>query len=147
MALIKLYIGRDQMDAHHVRTLLEDEGIQATVMGENLSIARGYLPMTENTLPSVWIDDSDIDKATPIIADLNISADPTLPPWTCAHCHESIEGHFDVCWNCGTSRSGDIADTFTPVEDFIPDTHCRRCGYDLRGLDSNRCPECGERFE
>ena len=24
--------------------------------------------------------------------------------------------------------------------------HCRRCGYDLTGNLSGRCPECGERF-
>jgi hypothetical protein len=25
--------------------------------------------------------------------------------------------------------------------------YCRRCGYDLRHLPSNRCPECGTEFE
>lgn len=24
--------------------------------------------------------------------------------------------------------------------------HCRKCGYDLRGLKERRCPECGEPF-
>jgi ribosomal protein L37E len=27
------------------------------------------------------------------------------------------------------------------------DVHCRRCGYNLRGLPEPRCPECGYRFE
>jgi uncharacterized protein YbjQ (UPF0145 family) len=26
--------------------------------------------------------------------------------WECPKCHESIEGTFDTCWNCGTSRDG-----------------------------------------
>jgi hypothetical protein len=26
----------------------------------------------------------------------------------------------------------------------IPDDHCRKCGYDLTGNVSGRCPECGE---
>ena len=25
--------------------------------------------------------------------------------------------------------------------------HCKKCGYDLRGLQSCRCPECGTPFE
>jgi len=147
MSLIKLYTGRDLMDAHHVRALLEGEGIPATVMGENLAIARGYLPMTQDTMPSVWIDDGDRELAIPIIANLNAPADPTLPPWTCPHCDESVEGQFDICWNCGTTRSGASNDAFDPVDNFIPGTDCRRCGYDLRHLKTNRCPECGEQFE
>jgi hypothetical protein len=26
------------------------------------------------------------------------------------------------------------------------ETHCRKCGYILRGLSEPRCPECGERI-
>jgi hypothetical protein len=29
----------------------------------------------------------------------------------------------------------------------FPPGHCRRCGYDLTGNVSGRCPECGERIE
>ncbi len=25
----------------------------------------------------------------------------------------------------------------------VPDGTCAHCGYDLRGIDSNKCPECG----
>lgn len=28
-----------------------------------------------------------------------------------------------------------------------PELICLHCGYDLRGLDRNRCPECGEEFD
>jgi hypothetical protein len=26
--------------------------------------------------------------------------------WTCAKCSEQIEGAFDACWKCGTSKDG-----------------------------------------
>ena len=26
--------------------------------------------------------------------------------WTCQKCGETVEASFDVCWNCGTSKSG-----------------------------------------
>lgn len=31
--------------------------------------------------------------------------------------------------------------------DAAPPSHCRTCGYDLRGLPEPRCPECGEPFD
>lgn len=42
------------------------------------------------------------------------------------------------------------ATTFPPLrpdpgDDAAP--NCPACGYDLRGLDHARCPECGERFD
>jgi hypothetical protein len=32
-----------------------------------------------------------------------------------------------------------------PEADYL--VYCMRCGYDLRGLPNEQCPECGERFE
>ncbi len=26
--------------------------------------------------------------------------------WQCRHCHETVEGNLDVCWNCGYSKDG-----------------------------------------
>jgi hypothetical protein len=26
--------------------------------------------------------------------------------WTCSQCSEQVPGSFDICWNCGTDRSG-----------------------------------------
>ncbi len=33
--------------------------------------------------------------------------------WQCPQCQQSVPGTFDVCWNCGTSRSG------IPDADFV----------------------------
>ena len=30
--------------------------------------------------------------------------------WKCPKCGEDVENNFDVCWNCGTSKSGEIED-------------------------------------
>ena len=35
--------------------------------------------------------------------------------WRCGNCAETVEGDFEVCWNCGTSNTGQ------PDLDFIPD--------------------------
>jgi len=116
MALVKLYVGRDSMDAHFVRAQLEAHGIPATVMGENLSFARGDLPMTLETLPSVWVNEQHSDEAKQIVAELSDAqqrsargeATEQPAPWTCPGCDEKVEGQFDQCWKCGTSREGEL---------------------------------------
>ena len=35
--------------------------------------------------------------------------------WECGKCQEHIEGSFQTCWNCGTSREGIEDPTFRPV--------------------------------
>jgi len=32
--------------------------------------------------------------------------------WKCSNCGESIEADFDLCWNCGTSRDGELVPDF-----------------------------------
>ncbi|MFC1588332.1 DUF2007 domain-containing protein [Planctomycetota bacterium] len=66
----KVYIAKDPFDAHHLKNILEMAGIAADVQGENLWGARGELPYTPGTAPSVWIlDDGDIEKAQPIVSE------------------------------------------------------------------------------
>jgi len=116
MDLVKVYVGRDGMDAHFVKAELEATGIEATVMGENLSIARGDLPLTVETLPSVWVRDVDADAAKKIVQELSdrqyahahdAEVPQLRPDWVCAECGEHCEGQFDACWNCGALRPED----------------------------------------
>lgn len=110
MDLKKIFIGRDAMEAHFFCDLLHSAGIEATVMGEALSIARGDLPLTGETLPSVWVKDADVDKAAQIVEGFvargkeDIS---TAALWKCPHCGEQIEGQFTECWSCGAARPTD----------------------------------------
>lgn len=104
----KLYTARDEMEAHSIRNLLEREGIRATVLGEHLATARGELPLTQDTLPSVWVNDEDCPQALRL---LNARDDPAASanepppaPWTCGKCGERIEGQFSNCWSCTAPR-------------------------------------------
>ena len=38
--------------------------------------------------------------------------------WSCPKCAESVDGDFECCWNCGTSRDGQPDTTFKHA-DFI----------------------------
>ena len=41
---------------------------------------------------------------------------------------------------------GVLGRLYPPAFPFDHETHCRRCGYILRGISEPRCPECGERI-
>ena len=65
--------------------------------------------------------------------------------WTCISCSESIEDSFDACWNCGTSRTGEVDLEFrsiagantqlnTPDNDELAEITLARS---VTGVDSN----------
>ena len=104
----KVYTAEHPADAHLVRGLLESEGIVAEVHGEDLFNSRGRVPMTPDTLPTVWVvEDSQTDDARRVIeaqATASATAASTPRSWTCGVCHEAVEAQFDTCWNCGADR-------------------------------------------
>lgn len=74
--------------------------------------------------------------------------DSAEAPWSCIRCGSGVDGDMSVCWKCGAGSDGTPDPTFVPaiVERALP-LKCEHCGYDLRQLDSDRCPECGRGFE
>lgn len=111
-----VYTGRDEMDAHFVKGLLQQEGIEATVVGENLVNAVGTLPLSDNSLPSVWVPDGDEERAAVVVRDYqqvdaanaadedDVVEDAPRPTWKCANCGEAVEEQFSECWHCGHSK-------------------------------------------
>lgn len=55
----RVYVAKTPVDAQFVMAFLESAGIAASVRGEHLFALRGGVPMTEETLPSVWIEDDE----------------------------------------------------------------------------------------
>jgi hypothetical protein len=101
------------MDAHFVKGLLEQEGIEAVVQGEALEAAFSTLPLSGTSLPSVWVNDPDEEKAALIVKDYakvdvanaDDKADDTpRRTWKCANCGEAVEEQFSECWKCGHAR-------------------------------------------
>ena len=103
----KVYIAQDPSDAHFVAGILQEYGISCEVLGEDLWGARGALPLSPDTLPTVWIqDDNKIEQAEKLVRQYE---NKTLPvntggPWQCPNCGEEIEAQYTDCWQCGTSR-------------------------------------------
>ncbi len=107
MALVKLYAD-EEYRVHHLRAIIQENGIHAVVMGDSLGSARGDIPLTVETLPAIWINADDIPRARPLVERFildNVSPTPPPPPWQCSNCNEHIEGQFTTCWNCGQDRT------------------------------------------
>lgn len=125
--MIKVFSGETPLEANLVRGLLEQHDIQAVVHGEQLWTARGELPFTPDSSPSVWVRKEDGPTAIALIEkhhnhrvnpttcvqcgyDLRGSPGPACPecgraftkapPWACPTCNEEIEAQFTECWRC-----------------------------------------------
>lgn len=93
------------MDAHFVRSLLDGQGIRASVMGETLPEVVGAMPL--GTLPSVWVEAEDFERAMGVMAEFEeapAGQQAGALPWRCPGCGEAIEGQFGLCWYCQTPR-------------------------------------------
>ncbi len=105
------------MDAHFLRGLLEQEGIAAVVQGEALEGAWGNLPVSARSMPSVWVNEEDVARAEPVVAEYvehekeharlpQSTQDTPRATWKCPKCGEDVEEQFDECWNCGSEKPG-----------------------------------------
>ncbi len=129
-----VYTADTLLEAQLVRGLLEQNKIEATIQGEALWAARGVLPFTLETAPTVWVRKEDYEEARSVIKtdfavarhrnqclkcgyDLRGSPGPLCPEcgrsfsrpqgWVCPDCGENLEGQFTDCWNCATGEKDD----------------------------------------
>jgi hypothetical protein len=101
--LKRVFSSFNRITAHHVRNLLEVEGIRSVVRNEILSSAMGELPPAECET-EVWVlKESDFERANQVL--LKADSQRNEPPWKCLQCGESCEGQFTQCWRCGATRS------------------------------------------
>lgn len=100
-----VYSTQDLLILGHLRNLLVNEGIRCDVRTPFLGAAKGDIPVTDCWSRLVIFDDEDAERARHVIdAALAPGARPEAI-WNCAKCGESVEGQFDACWQCGSSRS------------------------------------------
>ncbi len=70
---------------------------------------------------------------------------------TCPNCGTVLAPDVVMCMSCGfntkTGRAVSVMVAAEPVDEFVPRDRsikkCRQCGYDLAGIKTARCPECG----
>jgi hypothetical protein len=106
----RIYGARDSTEAEFVKGLLEAEEITAVVQGSALEAARGDIPFTDASLPSVWVNEPDVERAAQIVEEFRRGGPASVLPqtaWKCPKCGEMLEGQFTTCWKCGTEKPVD----------------------------------------
>ena len=97
----RIYSEPNPIFIHQIKDLLEEKGIHSIIKNELLSGGVGELPPTE-VWPELWVvNKEDKSSAKRIVEEFlqSIKANPN--EWVCKECGERIEGHFNICWNCG----------------------------------------------
>lgn len=100
-----MYIALDVTRAGIVRGMLEANGIFAMVRGEALFGARGLLPVSAETAPTVWVNEPDYERARALIESAEQDRPHTAPPWTCPACGETVDNELNQCWRCSAERN------------------------------------------
>ena len=109
--MIEIYGARDSIEAEFVKGLLSAEGIECVVQGTALDAARGDIPYSQSSLPSIWVNEPDLAAAQTVIDELKKGGPAHVHPqpgWTCPTCGEALEGQFTTCWKCGFERPNDL---------------------------------------
>jgi hypothetical protein len=100
--LKKLYSAASLPDAHLIRNLLIQAGIEAHVFNENAQGGVGQLPVME-ACPQIWIaDERDLERARNVLHAFE-SMPAIRSSLRCEQCSEDNPSTFQLCWNCGAS--------------------------------------------
>ncbi|MCU0805163.1 MAG: DUF2007 domain-containing protein [Burkholderiales bacterium] len=99
-----VFASLDVLEVHHLRNLLEAEGIRTVLKNELLSRLAGEVPFTEVAMQIVVLREEDSARAAALVAGYRSSRPASGPQWRCAACGEAIEPQFTACWHCGSER-------------------------------------------
>ena len=108
--LKKIYEADGPGDAHVLRGLLEVEGIEAVVRGDDMVPLQGGTLSFVEMRTSVWVlDDGGARYARAVEMADDYAAGRQAPAeggavWRCRSCGETIEEQFTACWSCGAER-------------------------------------------
>jgi hypothetical protein len=91
------------LEIHHLKNLLEAEGIRCWIRNEMLARLAGEIPFSDCSLELHVLREQDRTRAEEFLRQWR-RAGPLGPAWTCGACGESLEGQFSSCWQCGAAR-------------------------------------------
>ena len=97
-----VYKAKNACEAYFIKGLLKQHSIKSELLGENLSIGVGELPVDVLEIGILVLKDQ-IKKSKSIITDYENSlfSDDLKKNWECPSCKEFNPPSFEICWNCG----------------------------------------------
>lgn len=110
--LVEVYRAQNSMQAHLVRSVLEDEGIPAVVDGDVLQGVIGAMPAGWAGAPRVLVDGDHESRAREIVnrADLEFAQDEDEDGAKCLACGAPMSESDVACAQCGWSHLGGTAE-------------------------------------
>ncbi|HYT15257.1 MAG TPA: DUF2007 domain-containing protein [Burkholderiales bacterium] len=104
MPLKTIFSSLNLIDVHHLKNLLQTEGIRCHIRNEDLVRLAGEVPFTECALQLVIDRDEDGAAAEAVLHEFLRPSRRAADSWRCPKCGEPIEGQFTACWKCGSGR-------------------------------------------
>jgi len=86
-------------EAHILRGMLEQAGIEAMVFNEHAQGGVGQLPVMD-AWPELWVAEADAQRAAAVLEEFQRSP-LVVAARACARCGEDSPANFQVCWSCG----------------------------------------------
>ena len=96
-----IYKAANSHEAHFIKGLLKQYSIESKLLGENLSIGIGELPVDVLQV-DILVPKDQIEKSRNIISDYenNLLSNKNKENWECPSCKKTNPSSFEICWNC-----------------------------------------------
>ena len=95
-----VYRAENSYEANFIKGLLKEYSIESKLLGDNLSIAIGELPVDAMRV-DILVENTNLVKSKKILLDYkNKLANKNLYDRNCKNCDELIPSSFESCWNC-----------------------------------------------
>ena len=96
-----IYKAANSHEAHFIQRLLKRKSIKSQLLGENLSIAIGELPI-EAMQVDILVPKNQLPESEKIISNYedNLILSNNNQEWRCKECQNTNPFNFEICWNC-----------------------------------------------
>lgn len=96
-----IYKAANSHEAHFIKGLLNKYDIESKLLGENLSIGIGELPVDVLQV-DILVSKEQIEKSRNIMShyETNLLSNKNKENWECPSCKETNPSSFEICWNC-----------------------------------------------
>ena len=101
-----LYTAANAPEAHLIKGLLEQSGIEVSLEGESLTIGIGGLPIDAAQV-EVMVNENQFEEAVKIVKDYEnkmLEDVEESTQWECKNCSKMSPASFGICWKCQTEK-------------------------------------------
>ena len=101
-----LYTAANTPEAHLIKGLLEQSGIEVSLAGDSLTIGIGGLPIDAAHV-EVKVNEDQFEEAVKIVKDYEnkmLGDVEESTQWECKNCSKMNPVSFGICWNCQTEK-------------------------------------------